>query len=134
MRGISARWLAGWLGAAAIGVLNGVARQRTLRGRTSELTAHQISTFTLMVSLGGYIHWLSRRVPLPTTRAALGMGASWAGMTVVFELALGRSRGLSLREAAADYDIRRGRLWPLVLLTMAVAPAVSKRLLEPRRR
>ncbi|MGS0688056.1 hypothetical protein ACVBEQ_23345 [Nakamurella sp. GG22] len=111
-------------------MLNGVAREATLRGRISEQRAHQVSTLTLMLSLTRYIHWLQRRVPLPTTGTALGVGASWAAMTVLFEFALGRSRGLSMSEAAADYNIRRGRLWPLVLLTMTFAPAASRWLIR----
>ncbi len=134
MRGTTARWVAGWSGAALIGMVNGVAREAVLVGRTSELRAHQISTLTLVTALCAYTHWLQRRVPLPTTGTAVGVGIGWAALTVGFEFALGRSRGLSLAEAAADYDIRRGRLWPLVLLTMAVAPAVSRRSIRAGRR
>jgi hypothetical protein len=48
-------------------------------------------------------------------------------MTVCFEFALGRFVGkLSWKEMLADYDLRRGRTWPVVLAWLAVGPSVVR--------
>lgn len=57
------------------------------------------------------------------TRAFFGVGALWLALTVAFEFAFGRNvSGASLESLLADYDLRRGRLWSLVLLTVLFAP------------
>ncbi|HEY5332662.1 MAG TPA: hypothetical protein VIJ21_03880 [Solirubrobacterales bacterium] len=54
------------------------------------------------------------------------MGGAWAALTVCFEFGLGRARGVGWSELGAEYDLRRGRLWPLVLLTVAVGPELTR--------
>ncbi|MGM0509652.1 MAG: hypothetical protein ACQESD_00795 [Thermoplasmatota archaeon] len=53
----------------------------------------------------------------------LAIGVLWLVMTLVFELLFGRFvLSGSLEFFAADYDIIRGKLWTLVLLTQLLAP------------
>lgn len=64
-----------------------------------------------------------QRLADPTAAQLVGVGALWAGLTVAFELVFGRYvSGLSWEALLADYDVTRGRLWPLVLLTTLLAP------------
>ena len=52
-------------------------------------------------------------------RAAL----AWLVMTVAFEFLIGRTVDhKSWRELVENYAIWRGRLWPVVLLTVVLAP------------
>jgi hypothetical protein len=74
-----------------------------------------------------YAHMVERRWPIRTARSAAGIGAMWAAMTVGFEFGLGhyvaRQSWSTLR---ADYDLRHGRLWPLVLVATAATPGAAR--------
>ncbi len=53
----------------------------------------------------------------------LAIGVLWLVMTLIFEFLFGRFvLSGSLEFFAADYDIIRGKLWILVLLTQLLAP------------
>lgn len=55
--------------------------------------------------------------------SGLRVGMSWLAMTVVFEFVFGLVlRGQTLREVLAPYTFEDGNLWPVVLLTLIVAP------------
>lgn len=117
-------WLAGWVGAAGLGVANGIAREAILAERVDEAAAHRISTATLLSALALYTALLQRLWPLRSRRTAGWIGVSWTALTELFEFGLGRLVAKrSWREMAGDYDIRRGRLWPLIPLFMLLAPS-----------
>ena len=121
-------WLGAWLGGAAIGVANGVAREITVAKRLPERTAHNVSSATALAAFAGYFQLLDRRWPLPTARDALVVGSGWVVMTVAFEFAFGRLVAeQSWSELAADYNLARGRTWPLVLVWLAVGPEATRR-------
>ncbi len=120
-------WGAGWVGLAAVGTVNGTVRTLGYEERMGELRAHQLSTALLVTVIGAYAWLLHRRCPLPTTRSALGMGAGWALLTLAFEFGLGR--GVLHRPwpaLLADYDLASGRVWVLVPLATAAAPALVR--------
>ena len=76
---------------------------------------------------------LERRWPIQTPRLALRIGATWVALTVAFEFGLGRLSGRSREEMLRDYDLREGRVWPLVLLWLGVGPAVVRAAAQRRR-
>jgi hypothetical protein len=122
-------WLLAWLGGPLIGIANGTLREVAFKHRVGERTAHQISTGSAIVLFAGYFELLARRRPLASTREALAIGVAWLALTVAFEFGFGRSVAhLSWDELLADYDVRRGRLWPLVLAWIALGPAVVRAL------
>jgi len=49
-------------------------------------------------------------------------------LTLLFEFGLGRALGRPMETLLADYNILRGRLWPLVLITELVGPWIALRL------
>jgi hypothetical protein len=129
------RWLAAWSGGIVIGVANGVAREATFGKRLDERTAHQVSTLTAVVGFAGYFGFLQRRWPLTTTRDALKVGGTWLVLTIIFEFAFGRLVAKqSWSTLRADYNLARGRTWPLVLAWIAVGPAVTARWIRGSRR
>jgi hypothetical protein len=124
-----------WLGGAAIGVANGVAREATIVKRLPERTAHNVSTGTAIAAFTGYFRALDRRWPLPTAADALMVGGTWVAMTVGFEFGFGRLVAKqSWSELVADYNLARGRTWPLVLIWLAIGPEATRRSRERRRR
>ena len=120
-------WILAWLGGPLIGIANGTLRELAYKNRIGELTAHQLSTGSAIALFAGYFDVLSRRHPLPSTRVALQVGAAWLVLTIAFEFGFGRGVAhTSWDELLADYDLRKGRLWPLVLAWIALGPAVLR--------
>lgn len=122
------RWLAAWIGGAAIGAGNGIAREATYGKRLGEPGANQLSALTAIAAFVLYFRALQRRWPLQDGVEASLVGAAWVALTVCFECALGRFVAKkSWQEMAGDYDIRKGRLWPLVLTSIALGPEIARR-------
>jgi hypothetical protein len=125
------RWTLAWLGGAVIGIANGVARETLYAKRTGDLAAHQISTATAVALFAAYFAALERRWPLGSDREALVVGGRWLALTVLFEFGFGRAVDHRSWEALLrDYDLRRGRVWPLVLAWLALGPLVTRQLRE----
>lgn len=124
----SAVWAAGWLGLVTMAMANGAFRVLVLERLTGEQVAHLLSTAILLGLITGYVRWLHGRRPLPSARTAVLVGLGWAALTVGFEFGLGALRGLTWSEMIADYDLLHGRVWVLVPLWTAVAPAVIHRI------
>jgi hypothetical protein len=93
-----------------------------------ELAAHQISTGTLIAALARYSRAPERRWPIPTTRSAW-IGGIWLSLTVVFEFVFGHYvAGESWTRLVRNYDARKGRIWGLVPVSMAILPTVVRAL------
>jgi hypothetical protein len=120
-------WLAAWAGLPLLGIANGVIRERAYADRLGDETAHQVSTATLIVGIAGYAWALDRRWPLGRAAGAVTVGGVWAALTVTFEFVFGHFvAGESWRDLVRDYDVRRRRLWVLVPITTAFAPAAAR--------
>jgi hypothetical protein len=121
-------WLTAWLGGSVLGVVNGVVREKTYKKHVDDLAADQISAVSLAAMLGLYFGALERRWPIPSTRTALEIGGAWTVLTIAFEFGFGHyADHKSWSELAANYDARGGNLWSLVLVWIAVGPAVVRR-------
>jgi hypothetical protein len=120
------QWLIAWTGLSALAVLNGLSRG--LYGdRLGESRAHQVSSATLAAVLLPYVGLVERRWPLPTAGAAATVGAAWVGFTVLFEFGFGHFVAKQpWSTLLADYNLRRGRLWPLVLGVTGTAPMLVR--------
>jgi hypothetical protein len=58
----------------------------------------------------------------------LGVGAFWLLLTLVFEFGFGRiAQHKSWQELFGAYTLQGGNIWPVVLLTTAVAPWLTAR-------
>ena len=111
---------------AALATVNGISRG-LYSGRLGDGRAHQVSTATLLAALAPYVREVERRWPIPTAHGAATVGAAWVGMTAAFEFGFGHYVARqSWSTLLADYDLRRGRLWPLVLAVTAAAPAAAR--------
>jgi hypothetical protein len=97
--------------------------------RLGDDRAHQVSTATLVAGLFPYVGAVERRWPLPTAGAAARIGTTWVVLTVAFEFGFGHYVAKqSWQTLLADYDLRRGRLWPVVLAAVATMPATAREL------
>jgi hypothetical protein len=129
---LTARAVVTWLVLCVVMFANGAVRAVLLQPRLGEDTARQVASVTgvFLVLLASAL--FVRSAPHATSRQLLRVGAGWAAATLVFEFTLGAVSGLGWRQMLADYDVSRGRLWPLVVLAVALGPWLCRRLKGPR--
>jgi hypothetical protein len=127
-RTLRQRWLLAWIGGAAIGVANGVAREATYGRRLEDETSNRVSALTAAAAFAAYFRLLQRRWPLGGRSEALRIGGVWLALTVAFEFTFGRLVAKKpWSDRTADYNLTKGRLWPLVLAWIALGPEVTRR-------
>jgi len=121
------RHLIGWLALPAAAVANGVLRDATCGRRMSRTASHSLAAAPLAAAVLLWAGVLQRRRPLPSRAAAARVGLLWLVFTLAFEFGMGAARKVPAREMLAEYDMRRGNLWPLVPLAVASAPLLAWR-------
>jgi hypothetical protein len=121
------RWLIAWVGAPVLAIVNGAAREFAYKDQVGESAANQISVAPLIALLGLYFWVLQRRWPLATRRDALSIGAIWVALAVLFEFGFGHYvEGDSWPDLLDNYDVTQGNIWILILLWIAVGPAIVR--------
>ena len=123
---------AAWLGLLVAMTANGLFREAVLLPRFGEHHAHQLSSVLgacLVLTLAGVF---VRRLPDPSSAPLARIGLMWGLLTLAFEFGFGHYvSGATWSELLADYDLRAGRLWPLVLLATVAAPPLWGVALDP---
>jgi len=105
-----------------LAVINGTARDLGYKKYVGELTAHQISTFTLIILFAFFIGFVVRKFPPASATQAFYIGLLWLTLTLAFEFGFGLMRGNSLTTLLEDYDLLKGRLWLLIPIWITAAP------------
>lgn len=119
------RLLGSWITMCLLMIANGVAREAVFVGAMGRIAADLASA-----ALGAGIILLASRLlftPLAgqTTRQLLRVSAWFVGLTVAFEFSFGHYvDGKSWEELFANYAIWNGRLWPLLLILLALTPFI----------
>ena len=117
------RATAAWLLLAVLMVINGTARELLYAGALGDAAAHVASSITGIGIVFGFAGWFVRRSPAGAVAPWWRIGGFWAALTIAFELLFGHYvDGASWTALLAEYDLLRGRLWPLVLGSTLVAP------------
>lgn len=117
------RYVIAWLAMLVVAFINGGLREFTYGRHLSALAANQLSCVSGIILLGTVIYLYQRRWPFASARHAWYAGLFWMALTVAFEFLFFHYVGGEPWEALlANYDIVHGRLWPLILLWVAVAP------------
>ena len=117
------RLAAVWFAIMLIAIVNGAARDMLLV-RLGEPVARALSSVTL-ATLIVLVTWVSLPWIHPATPGdAWTIGVTWLAMTLTFEFAAGHYLFHTAWSALlADYNVFAGRLWVLVLIVTAIAPA-----------
>jgi len=114
-----------WIPTIFIAILNGIARESIYQKHTGELTAHQISTLSLIILFGIYVWFIVPFLNLQSANQAIAIGLIWLSLTVAFEFIFGHFVvGHSWEKLFADYKIWEGRLWIFVLIWITIAPFI----------
>jgi hypothetical protein len=102
---------------------NGVLRVLVLQPRLGEALARQWACLSGILVIFVMTGLFVQRLGPFSRRELLQIGALWVVLTVAFEFLFGRFvSGASWEALLAEYDLTRGRLWPLVLFTTLIAP------------
>jgi hypothetical protein len=111
-----------WLILCVVMFTNGAIRALLLQPRLGEDLARQVASLTgvLFVLLASWL--FVRGCPRASSGQLLWVGAGWLAATLAFEFGLGFVSGLGWRELLAEYNIFRGRLWSLIVLSVFLGP------------
>jgi hypothetical protein len=109
--------------------VNGAIREAVLVPVMGDVAGRAASTLLLsgLVLLLAYvsIEWIHPR----SGREAWAVGGLWVALTLAFEFLAGHYLfGNPWSRLLEDYDVFRGRIWILVLITTAVAPRLCARM------
>ncbi|SDH92710.1 hypothetical protein [Propionivibrio dicarboxylicus] len=119
------RLLAAWLMMLLVSMANGALREFVYAPYLSASAAQQLSTLTGAILLGIIIYRHVQRHPFPSLGAAFQSGVFWVTLTIAFEfLFFHYVGGHPWSALLANYDLSAGRLWPLLLLWITLAPAL----------
>ena len=112
-----------WLVLFVVMFANGAARVVVLQPWLGEDRARQVASFTgvVLVLLVGWI--FVRTSPQATSGQLLWVGVGWLTGTLAFEFLFGRFvSGLSWSALLADYNVFKGRLWSLIVISVCLGP------------
>jgi hypothetical protein len=124
-----------WLIILVLAVMNGISRDALYRPLIGDTFAHQISTLILVAAIFivTYI-FLSIKGLKFNDVDLIAIGVDWMLATVAFEFLFGYFvAGKSWHSLIADYNVFRGRMWPLVLICLLVAPDIVGRYLNKKK-
>lgn len=118
-----------WFPMLVLAVINGAARDGLYKASLGELSAHQVSTVSLIILFSIYIWFVIRRWPPASDGQALLVGLLWLVLTLAFEFGFGRFvAGRSWSFLLQEYNLLAGRVWVFIPIWVALAPYVFYRL------
>jgi hypothetical protein len=125
---VSVRAFVVWLVLVCVAIANGALREAVLNPRVGAPAGHVVSTVMLCVGIA-FVAWATIPWIHPTTAGeAARVGALWLLLVLLFEFGFGHFIARkSWPELLTDYDLLRGRVWVLVLVTTAAAPYLMAR-------
>lgn len=130
---VSAKAIVAWFAMFALMFANGTARVLLLQPVLGEDRARQVASLTGLALVLAVSSVFVRVTPLATSAQLWRVGMGWLACTVAFELLFGHFvSGQAWGALLADYDVLRGRLWPLVLVGIGLGPWLWGRARRPR--
>lgn len=121
------RAVAAWLLLLVVAFGAATLRVKLLEPRVGEPSAHVIGSLGVAVGFGVLIWVLAPWiVPGLDAQNLLFVGVGWTLATIGFEFGFGRLiMGHPWSRLLADYDLRSGRIWSLVLVMILLMPVVT---------
>ena len=113
-----------WLPMIVIAIINGTIRQLFFIKSMNELRAHQLSTITLILFCSIYLWFVFPILDVHSITQALFIGFIWTLLTISFEFLLGRLTNKSWTYLLQDYNIAKGHIWPIFLISLFLLPCL----------
>jgi len=123
-----------WIFIICAEFLHGIARVIFLQPIVGDFRARQITVFTGILLILAISYLFVDRFRAANNLQLLFVGLLWLGLTVIFEISLGRLMNLSWERIFSDYDIQNGGLMPFGLLVLTLSPLIAARLKEINRK
>lgn len=120
-----------WLVLMAAETVHGTLRQLLLAPRLGDRPARQVAVFTGSLLILSIVSLLFPRLRAEGNATLLRIGASWVGLTLVFEIGLGFLFGRPREEIFWDFNLAQGGLLPLGMLVLLLSPWIAARLRRP---
>ena len=118
-----------WLILLIAAVVNGTVRQKCIAAILDEHPAHIVSTILLAIIIFIIASLFVRAKGIKKSSTLLFIGGLWVLLTVGFEfLFFHYAAGVPWSRLLADYNIMKGRIFPLVLLSSLLSPLIASRL------
>ena len=114
-----------WFLFMVTGVVNGIFRGSRLQLTMSEYGAHVASTLLLCLALLIEMSLFLELVGERSQGWLIALGAMWALLTLGFEFGFGRAVGQSWATLLENYNLLRGRIWPLVPIVLLLTPLLA---------
>ena len=121
-----------WAIFGVLAIINGAIRNKFYAPKIGEYPGHVISTIIAIcfVVVGTYLLLRFMRIDYSNIDLLL-IGGFWVILTVLFEFVFGHYvMGNPWEKLLADYNILKGRLWSLFLLTEFISPLLIGLLLK----
>jgi hypothetical protein len=117
-----------WGALLVLAFANGALREIALVPSMGDTPAHALSSVTLSAAIV-VLSWVTIGWMHPQSASdAWRIGALWLACTLAFELLAGHYLfGNPWSRLLADFNVLRGRIWILVLLTTVAAPFITAR-------
>jgi hypothetical protein len=114
-----------WCALLVIASINGFAREAVLIPRIGDVAGRAVSSLALSVFII-ILTWISIAWIAPrSTPQAWVVGVIWVALTLAFEFLAGHYVfHNSWSRLLEDYNLLRGRIWILVLVTTLVSPRI----------
>lgn len=118
-----------WIILLIAAVINGTIRQKFIGILIDEQPAHIVSTILLALIIFIVASLFIRAKGIRKRSTLLFIGVLWVLLTVAFEfLFFHYASGVPWSKLLADYNILKGRIFPLVLLSSLLSPLIASRL------
>ena len=112
-----------WGVMACLMFVNGTVRELVVAPRIGVYAGYVVSVCTGALIIIGVTYFFIRKYWADLSRPdAWKIGGLWLALTMVFEFAMLRVSGVPWSQLLADYDLLHGRLWPVILFTVLLAP------------
>jgi hypothetical protein len=112
-----------WLGFLTVAITGGIIREKFLIPWLGPLGGRALDTLLVSAIILGLIYAYIGRLTGATQGALFRLGIFWTVLTILFECLFGHYvLGASWESIGAEYNILRGRLWPLVLIVTLFGP------------
>jgi hypothetical protein len=122
------RALAVWFGLLVMAFANGALREVVLAPAIGTAPAHVVSSLLLSAAIVVLAWFTMPWIGPDSIASASTVGGMWLVLTLAFEVLAGRYLfGHPWERIWADYNLLRGRIWILVLITVLLAPMATAR-------
>jgi hypothetical protein len=116
-----------WFLFIPIPIINGFLRESWYKKKVGELGANIVGFFVLSSIFLVYTYlFFKNQISNFHNNEIFLIGSLWLVMTLIFEFGIGLITGRSWKYMLADYNVLKGRLWPLNLIIIFLAPFIIK--------